>query len=376
MPKDRVQPKDKLHGRGARTNATGRFEAQKREAFDDGWESRAESEAAPLRTELTEERARSIITRNESPDLPFDTSINPYRGCEHGCIYCFARPTHAYMGLSPGLDFESKLFFKPNAAALLEKAINKQGYRCQALALGANTDPYQPIERKLRITRAIVEVLSAHDHPLAITTKSALITRDLDLLGPMGGRDLARACISVTTLRPDLARSMEPRAATPARRLATIRELTDAGVPTAILTSPIIPGLNDSEIEDLLAAGAEAGARYAGFTLLRLPLEIKELFTEWLEAHEPGRADKVLSLIRQMRGGKLYQADFGKRHRGEGPYAEMIAHRFAAAKRKLGYEPGSWGLTTDHFRKSVGGEQFDLFAAPAPSGFDRPTGSG
>ena len=370
-----MKPKDRLHGRGARTNASGRFEAEKREAFDDGWESRSACEAEPPRTELTQERARTIITRNDSPDLPFETSVNPYRGCEHGCIYCFARPTHAYMGLSPGLDFETKLFFKPNAAALLEKAINKPGYRCQAMALGTNTDPYQPIERKLRITRAIVEVLSRHDHPLAITTKSALITRDLDLLGPMGRRDLARACISVTTLKPPLARTMEPRAASPKRRLAAIKALTEAGVPTAILTSPIIPGLNDSEIEDLLAAGREAGARYANFTLLRLPNEIKELFAEWLSVHEPDKAEKVYSLMRQMRGGKLYRAEFGKRHRGEGPYAEMIAHRFAAACRKHGFVKGDWGLTTRHFKQRAGIEQFDLFARDGAAGFHRPTGA-
>lgn len=356
-------PKDRLHGRGARTNATGRFEPQKREIFDDGWESRAECEAQPLRTEMIVEHARTIINRNDSPDLPFNTSINPYRGCEHGCIYCFARPTHAYLGLSPGLDFETKLYFKPHAAELLEREINKPGYRCQTIALGTNTDPYQPIERKLRITRTLLEMMEHHNQPVAITTKSALVLRDLDILGPMGRNGLAQACISITTLRADLARTMEPRAATPTRRLATIRALTDAGIPTAILTSPIIPGLNDSEIEDLLQAGAEAGAVYANFSVLRLPLEIKDLFSEWLEVHEPGQAAKVLSLIRQMRGGKLYQAEFGKRHRGDGPYAQMIAQRFAAASRRFGFKKGSWSLRTDLFRKSIGNEQFDLFAA-------------
>ncbi len=366
--------KDRLHGRGARTNATGRFESQVRENFDDGWESRAEAEAEPLRTELIEEKARSIITGNDSPDLPFDRSINTYRGCEHGCIYCFARPTHAYLGHSPGLDFESKLYFKPNAARLLEKEINKPRYRCQAIALGTNTDPYQPIERKLRLTRAILEVLARHDHPVVITSKSALVMRDIDILAPMAAKDLARVCISITTLRPDLARQMEPRAASPSRRLATIKALTEAGIPTAILTSPMIPGLNDDELEDLLQAGAEAGARYANYTLLRLPLEIKDLFAEWLEAFEPNRANKVLSLIRQMRGGKLYKSDFGERHRGEGTYAEMIGQRFAAAHRKYGYIKGSWGLDMDLFRKTVGAEQLDLFDVREP-GFDRPSGA-
>ncbi|MEM8915082.1 MAG: PA0069 family radical SAM protein, partial [Pseudomonadota bacterium] len=350
-------PKDRLHGRGAVTNVSGRYEREAREAFDDGWESRAESEAEPLNTDLIEEKPRTIITRNDSPDIPFDRSINVYRGCEHGCIYCFARPTHAYLGHSPGLDFETKLYFKPTSATLLEREINKPSYRCQPLALGTNTDPYQPIERKLRITRAVLDVLHRHDHPVVITTKSALVMRDVDLLGAMAAKNLARVCLSITTLRSELARSMEPRAATPARRLTAIRALTEAGVPTAILTSPMIPGLNDSELEDLLQAGYEAGARYANYTLLRLPLEIKDLFAEWLEAREPNKAGKILSLIRQMRGGKLYKANFGERHRGEGPYADLIAQRFAAAHRKIGFTKGSWGLDCTQFRKSKGTDQ-------------------
>jgi len=327
-------------GRGAVSNATGRFEPTHYERTDDGWgratPGDSDDEPPPLRTTVTLDTSRSAIVRNQSPDIPFDRSINPYRGCEHGCIYCFARPTHAYLGLSPGLDFESRLLAKPDAPKLLADELRKPGYQVEPLALGTNTDPYQPIEREFKITRGILEVLRDYNHPVMITTKSTLILRDLDILAPMAAKGLARAALSITTLDPDTARVMEPRAPRPERRLETVRALSAAGIPASVLTAPIIPALNDWEIERLLEASVAHGAVDAGYVLLRLPLEIKDLFIEWLEAHFPKRAKHVLALMREMRGGKLYDAEFGTRFSGKGPYAEMIAKRFRLACNRLG----------------------------------------
>jgi DNA repair photolyase len=324
-------------GRGARSNRSGRFEPLAVEAVDDGW-GVEDSQPEQAKTSVTLETPRTIITRNASPDLGFDRSINPYRGCEHGCIYCYARPTHAYMGLSPGLDFETRLFAKPGAAKLLLAELAKPGYEAKPIALGTNTDPYQPIERRYAITRQILEVLLSARHPATITTKSNLILRDADILSQMARLNLVRVAVSVTTLDRKLARAMEPRAPTPERRLEAIRALSDAGVPAAVMVAPVIPGLTDHEMETILERAAAAGARAAGFILLRLPLEIKDLVREWLEAHQPNRAGRVFSLLRSMRGGKDYDAAFGKRMRGEGPYAMMLAKRFALAKERLGLD--------------------------------------
>jgi len=338
-----------LKGRGARSNASSRYDNEERVRFDDGWTNEDET-PPPLKTEIIRDSTRTIIARNDSPDISFDRSINPYRGCEHGCIYCFARPTHAYLGLSPGLDFESKLLVKPDAAKLLEAELRKPSYRPQVIAMGTNTDPYQPIERDWRITRSVLQVLSHFKHPVGIVTKSAAIMRDIDILGPMAAEGLAKVALSVTTLDKKLARSMEPRAATPAKRLETMRALADAGIPVGVMTAPIIPALNDDEMESILAAAVEAGATQAGYTLLRLPLEIKDLFREWLEAHAPDRAKHVMSLIRSMRGGKDYDATWGKRMTGSGPYAGMIAQRFAIAMRRLGLNQNRVPLDTTKFR--------------------------
>ena len=317
-------------GRGAQSNASGRFERLSTEAFDDGWGM--EDESPPkLTTTLTAETARVIITRNDSPDVRFDRSINPYRGCEHGCIYCYARPAHAYMGLSPGLDFESKLFFKPGAAALLERELSKPRYEVATIHIGGNTDPYQPAERELKITRSVLEVLQRFNHPLSIITKSALIGRDADILGPMSERGLALAFVSVTTLDRKLARAMEPRAATPERRLEAVAALRAAGVKVGVLFAPVIPGLNDHELEAVLARAAEAGATMASYVVLRLPLEIKDLFREWLDEARPDRAKRVMSLVRQMRGGKDYDSDWRQRMKGQGPLADLIRQRFDRA---------------------------------------------
>jgi DNA repair photolyase len=351
-------------GRGAVSNPPVRFEAAQREAFDDGWATLEQSfaELPPLPTSLTEDRAKSALSYNESPDLGFDRSINPYRGCEHGCVYCYARPSHAYLGLSPGLDFETRLMFKPDIAALLEKELRKPGYQPRPIALGANTDPYQPVERQLGLTRAVLEVLDRFSHPVTIVTKSAGVLRDTDILQRLAARNLVRVCLSVTTLDPALARIMEPRAATPARRLQAIRELTAAGVPTAILAAPMIPAVNDMELEKLLEQGAAAGATSAGYVLLRLPLEIKQIFEEWLARHMPDRAARVLSLIRQTRGGALYDSRFGQRQTGSGPYAELLARRFAVAIRRLGLEKRGGGAgALDCARFAVPGAQMSLF---------------
>ena len=349
-------------GRGATSNASGRFESLAREAFDDGWND-DDASPTPLRTTVTAEKARTIITRNDSPDIGFDRSINPYRGCEHGCIYCYARPAHAYMGLSPGLDFESRLFFKPDAARLLEGELAKRFYRPATIHIGGNTDPYQPQERTLCVTRQVLEVLSAFRHPLSIITKSALIARDLDILGPMGEAGLARAAVSITTLDRKLARIMEPRAATPQRRLDAIRSLSAAGVPTIVMFAPVIPGLNDAELEAVLRAAAAAGAMGAGYVALRLPLEIKDLFHDWLKTSLPDRAARVMSLVRQMRGGRDYDPQWGKRMKGEGPIAELVAARFKIARRRLGLDRTAPPLDVSQFRVPArAGDQIDLFA--------------
>ena len=335
------------HGRGAQTNRSGRYERVAYEAADDGWESLAELDA--LSTEVQEVPARRIITRNESPDIGFDRSINPYRGCEHGCIYCFARPTHAFLGLSPGLDFETRLFAKTNAAQALERELAEPGYRPRTIAIGTNTDPYQPIERRYRIMRRILEVLSAANHPVGIVTKSALVLRDLDILSSMAERGLVKVALSVTTLDRKLARAMEPRASTPDKRIETLERLVDAGVPSSVMVAPVIPGLTDSEIERILERAAAAGVRQAGYILLRLPLEIGDLFTEWLQANCPDRANRVLSLMRSARGGKLYEAKWGERQVGNGPYAWMIGRRFELAAQRLGLNESSVPLRTDLF---------------------------
>jgi len=349
-------------GRGAISNASGRYEATRRSRTDDGWGMDPDDDLPPLRTIQQTDAARRIITRNQSPDIPFDRSINPYRGCEHGCIYCFARPTHAYLGLSPGLDFETRLFFKPDAALRLEQELRKPGYRPATIAMGTNTDPYQPIERERRVTRAILEVLWRHRHPVSIVTKSALVTRDLDILGPMATAGLAKVALSVTTLDRGLARIMEPRAATPPRRLAAVRELAAAGVPTGVMFAPVIPAINDAEMEDVLAAGAEAGARSAGYILLRLPLEIEALFQQWLAAHFPDRARRVMARLMDMRGGAAYRAEWGRRMTGSGPEAELLRRRFELASRKHRLDRRDFNLDSGQFRLPPrSGEQMALF---------------
>ena len=353
-------------GRGARSNATGRFEPETVEAFDDGWTG-DDVEAAPLRTTLTPEHARTIIAKNTSPDIGFDRSINPYKGCEHGCIYCYARPSHAFMGLSPGLDFESRLFFKPEAARLLEQELTKPRYVCKRIHIGGNTDPYQPVERDLGSTRSILEVLQRFRHPFSIITKSVLITRDADILGAMGRDGLASACVSITTLDRGLARAMEPRASTPAKRLEAISRLAEAGCPVTVGFAPVIPGLNDHELEAILEAAAKAGATSAMYVTLRLPLEIKDLFREWLADARPERAARVMSLIRQTRGGRDYDPDWSQRMKGTGPVAELIATRFAAAVKRYGLVAPRRPLDQTQFRVPASSRvQGDLFDLPSP----------
>ncbi|MCK5934555.1 MAG: PA0069 family radical SAM protein [Fulvimarina manganoxydans] len=346
-------------GRGAGINPSGRYEPFARSTFDDGWNSLEDLPA--FKTEVQVEKPKTIITRNASPDISFDRSINPYRGCEHGCVYCFARPSHAYMGLSPGLDFEAKLFAKPNAAKLLEQELAKPGYQVRSIAIGTNTDPYQPIEKRYGLMREILEVLEAANHPVGIVTKSALVTRDIDILSRMAKKGLARVALSVTTMDRRLARAMEPRAATPEKRLDAIRALSDAGIPTMVMTAPIIPGLTDSEIERLLEAAATAGAKEAGYVLLRLPLEVSPLFKDWLLRHYPDRYRHVLSLLRSMRDGKDYDAEWGKRMRGTGPYAHQIKRRFDLATKRLGLNLDRQPLRTDLFTPPLGsGVQLSL----------------
>jgi len=370
-----VLPDRARKGRGAVSNQSGRYEAHQRVAIDDGWGREPNGQATdhrltaeiddealpPMATTVGTDASRTVIARNTSPDLPFDRSINPYRGCEHGCVYCFARPTHAWLGLSPGLDFETKLFAKPDAPRLLEIELAKPSYRPAVIALGTNTDPYQPIERRLEITRGLLEVLLRARHPLVIVTKSQLILRDLDLLGALAAAQLVQVMISVTTLDPVLARRMEPRATAPARRIETIRTLNRAGVPASVMTAPMIPGLNDDELETILEAAADAGAHTANYVLLRLPLEIKHLFLEWLEAHYPERKSRVVSLLREARGGKLYDSAWGTRMKGRGVHAELLARRFALARKRLHLEKADWALDNNAFRRPMlAGEQLHL----------------
>ncbi|PKA39536.1 radical SAM protein [Rhizobium sullae] len=338
---------DRRRGRAAGLNPSGRFEPTRRETFDDGWQTL--EELPPFKTEVQIEKPRTAITRNESPDIPFDRSINPYRGCEHGCIYCFARPTHAYMGLSAGLDFEARLFAKPDAPKLLERELAKPGYKPRVIAIGTNTDPYQPIEKEWRIMRQILEVLNKANHPVSIVTKSALILRDIDILKEMAAKGIVRASLSLTTLERKLARTMEPRAATPPRRLETIQALSEAGIPTSVMAAPMIPALNDHELERILDAAKAAGALEAGYVILRLPLEVAPLFRDWLLQNYPDRYRHVMSLVRSMRGGKDYDADFGKRMKGVGPYAWQIARRFEMATKRLGMTRRSMPLRDDLF---------------------------
>ena len=346
--------KPPLTQRGALDNAVGRFETHDRQAEADAW---WQEEPPPLKTKVIPDASRTIINRNGSPDIPFDQSINPYRGCEHGCVYCFARPGHAYLGLSSGIDFETRLFVKPDAARLLEVALRKPGYRCSPIAIGTNTDPYQPIEREHRVMRGILEVLAAFRHPVSIVTKSALVARDVDILGAMAADRLAGVGVSITSLDGDLARRLEPRAPTPKRRLETIMALAKAGVPVRVMAAPMIPGLNDHEMERILAAAAEAGATAASWIHVRLPHDVKALFEQWLEHHRPDRKDKVLSLIRQIRGGRLNDPNFGSRFRGSGPVAEMMEQRFRLAITKLGMA-----------ERRIQPLRTDLFAPPPKKG--------
>jgi DNA repair photolyase len=345
-----------MRGRGALSDATPRFENEIRSHEADGWD--LPEEFPPLRTQVKQEKAKTIITQNNSPDISFDRSINPYRGCEHGCVYCYARPTHAFLGLSPGLDFETKLFAKANAAGVLERELSAPGYVPKTIAIGTNTDPYQPIERRERVMLRILEVLVRTNHPVGIVTKSALILRDLDLLAPMAEKGLVKVAISVTTLDPSLARKMEPRAATPLRRLETVRQLAEAKIPTAVMVAPIIPAINDAEIEAILARAQAMGASEAGYVLLRLPLEVSDLFIEWLQAHFPEKLQHVMSLMQSVRGGKLY----GTRMAGSGPYAWMLGRRFEAAAKRLGLTRSRAALRCDLFRPPwQSGEQLQLF---------------
>src|SRR5271170_3432292 len=352
--------RERRRGRGTLSNASGRFEPMARVAFDDGWQ--ALDDLPPFKTTVTIDATRKIIARNDSPDLSFDRSINPYRGCEHGCIYCFARPTHAYLGLSPGLDFESKLFMKPDAPELLERELSARNYSPRTIAIGTNTDPYQPIERRYEVMRRILEVLERAGHPVGIVTKSNLVVRDIDILARMAKRNLVRVGISVTTMDAKLSRVMEPRAPTPPRRLEAVKQLAEAGVPTSVMVAPVIPAINDAEIERILDAAAACGVRGAGYVLLRLPLEVRDLFREWLKANFPDRERHVFALIHQTRDGKDYDAAFGKRMTGSGPYAWMIGKRFDTACNRLGLNAQRTELTTEHFRapRPVS-EQLDLF---------------
>lgn len=354
--------RDQARGRGALSNASGRFEKQYAEPFDDGWAT--EEKSPTLKTEMILEKPKTIITYNTSPDISFDRTINPYKGCEHGCIYCFARPNHAYRGLSPGLDFETKIFVKPSAPTLLARELAKKTYKPGRIMLAGDTDIYQPIEKELRITRSILEVLSAHNHPVTLITKSALVTRDIDLLAPMAEKGLVSVAISFTTLDRKLARAMEPRCAAPHRRLDAMRELSAAGIPVTAMTAPMIPALNDPELESLLEAAAEAGATRAGYVMLRLPLEIAGLFTEWLEANYPDRAKKVMSLLRSAHQGEDYRSAWKVRGRGDGPYADLIAARFRNAVKRLGLNLVKFETRTDLFRPPTlkdPGSQMGLF---------------
>jgi len=349
----------KIRGRGTASRTDPRYLEQQYEAVDDGWERLDEPDRVP--TTVTVERPRTIISRNRSPDVPFDISVNPYRGCEHGCAYCYARPTHAYLDLSPGIDFESKLFAKPGAPELLKRELGKSGYRCTPLALGTNTDPYQPIEREWRITRGILEVLQESRHPATIVTKSSLVERDVDLLASMAKQDLVQVFLSVTTLDQDLARRLEPRAAAPARRLQTLDMLHQSGVPVGVMFAPVIPFINDADMEAVLEKAAAAGAEAGGYVMLRLPHEIKQLFREWLQLHEPGKAEHVMNVIADLRGGRDNDPRFHHRMRGSGHYAGLIRQRFERACRRLGLNRTRRVLDTTHYHApGTGGVQQSL----------------
>jgi len=356
----RLLPAEARRARGAATNVPGRYERHDRVAIDDGW---TPEPVGLLRTEIRFEEPRSAITRNSSPDVPFDRSINPYRGCEHGCIYCFARPSHAWLGLSPGLDFETRLVARPGIGKVLARELSRPSYRPAVIAIGTNTDPYQPVEKSARVMREILEVLRDFRHPVGIVTKGTLIERDIDILADMAALDLVHVGISVTTLDARIARAMEPRVPVPARRLATIRALAEAGVPVRAMVAPVVPGLTDTELEAILAASAEAGARAASWIMLRLPREVAPLFQDWLTEHFPDRAGRILARLREMHGGALYSAEWGRRMRGEGHYAEMIGARFRLAVKKLGLATGLAPLSTAHFRvPRKPSDQLELFA--------------
>jgi DNA repair photolyase len=342
---DALQP----GGRGARSNVSGRYLPTTREPYHDGWDNPDDPPARPLRTVLIADKAKTIVSRHNSPDISFQASINPYQGCEHGCIYCYARPTHARFDLSPGLDFESRIFWKPEAATLLEAEFARPRYAPVPIVIGGNTDPYQPAEREKEITRGLLKVFLKYRHPVMLITKGALVARDLDLLGELARMDLARAAVSVTTLDRKLARQMEPRAATPERRLWAIEQLAKAGVPVTIMTAPVVPGLTEHELEALLERGRDAGATSAGYVLLRLPLEIADLFKEWLATSRPDAAARVMSLMRQSRGGKDYDSRWGVRQTGQGPMAQLIARRFRKACERLGLNQMRTELRTDLF---------------------------
>jgi len=364
-------PNQTKAGRGAVGNPTGRYERFAARAIDDGWLSEPsddDPDEEKIATQLHIDTSRTVINDIKSPDLPYMRSINPYRGCEHGCIYCYARPSHGWLGYSAGLDFETQIFYKPDAPEILREELAARNYAPEVITLGSNTDCYQPVERGLKLTRRIIEVLSECDHPLTIITKSALVARDIDLLAPMAAKHLARVNISLTTLDPQLARVMEPRAAAPWKRLAAMRALSEAGIPVTVMTAPLIPALNDMEMEKLLEAAWEGGARSAHYTLVRLPYELKDLFAEWLRVHRPDRAEHVLSLIRQTRGGKLYDADYSQRRRGTGAYADLIAHRFRLAKKRLGYNLENWDYDMGLFRKPERDGQMGFFLPPGGGG--------
>ncbi|NDV01131.1 PA0069 family radical SAM protein [Pseudoroseicyclus tamaricis] len=355
-----ILEQERRRGRGARGNPANRFEAARRERAWDGWD--IAEDLPPLRTEVAVERPRSIIARNASPDIPFDLSINPYRGCEHGCIYCFARPSHAWLGHSPGLDFETKLVAKAGAAELLERELSAPGYRPQVIAIGTNTDPYQPIEKERRVMREVLEVLAAYRNPVAITTKGTLIERDIELLAPLAEQGLVRVGLSITTLDAGLSRAMEPRVPAPARRLTAIRRLSAAGIPVRLMIAPVVPALTDHELEALIAAGAEAGAVAASYIVLRLPLEVAPLFRDWLTEHYPDRAARVMGRVQELHGGKDYEAEWGRRMTGQGPWAALLRHRFTLATERHGLSRKLPPLRTDLFaRPPKPGDQLSLF---------------
>ncbi|AKR43683.1 PA0069 family radical SAM protein [Methylophilus sp. TWE2] len=333
-------------GRAASSNLVSRFDPHTRESLDDGWGS-LDEEAPPLRTEVMLDASKSVINYIQSPDLPFDRTLNPYRGCEHGCIYCYARPTHAYLGMSPGLDFESRLLMKADAVALLKKELAHPKYQCKPIALGMNTDGYQPIEREYQLTRQIIQVLSEANHPFSLVTKSSLVERDIDLIAPMAAKRLTSIYVSITTLDRQVARRLEPRAAAPERRFETLRKLSEAGIPTGVMVAPVIPALTDCDMEQILEKAHAAGARKAGYVFLRLPHELSDLFEQWLQQYFPLKASHVMSIVKQSRGGKAYQSGFGQRMRGEGIFADLLAHRFKLSCHKLGMSGERTGFCTD-----------------------------